>query len=146
MVDRLIGVGRECAGRKVELPVEADAGTEGEDARADACEYPFRCAPAVAFEQELVFERVDDRLDPLPDPADRRLWAVGLVGAARAQKPVAELAYGLLELGAGEALVADDELALVRLPLEQDERRFPLGQVGGDEVEVAHGAVRAAEQ
>src|SRR5713101_8172188 len=118
MVDRLIGVGRECAGWEPELPVEADAGAEGEDACCDAGEDTLRCASAVAFEQELVFEAVDDRLDALTDPADRRLGAVGLVGAAWPQQRRAEQAHGLFELLAGEALVADDELTVERLAFE----------------------------
>src|SRR2546430_17349132 len=72
MVDRLIGVGGEFAAWEAESLVEVDCGAEGEDARCDAGEQAGGGAAAVALEQELVFEAVDDRLDPLPGPADRR--------------------------------------------------------------------------
>jgi hypothetical protein len=73
MVDRLIGVGGEFAAWEAEALVEVDGGAEGEDACGDAGEQSGGGAAAVAFEVELVFEAVDDRFDPLPDPADRRL-------------------------------------------------------------------------
>lgn len=94
---------------------------------------------------ELVFERGDDRLDPLPDPADRGK-PLRLVDAAGTDEAGAELAHRLGELAAGEALVAGQELAFDRLPLEQGECGLALGGVGGDEVEIAHTAVRPAEQ
>lgn len=74
------------------------------------------------------------------------LGRIGLVGAAGAQQEGSELARGGFEVGAGEALVADQERTLERVGLEQCERRLPFGGVGGDEVEVADGAVRGAEQ
>lgn len=146
MIDRLIGVGGHGSAGQAEFPVEADAGAEGEDARGHAGEQTGRGASAVALEQELVFERVDDRLDSLPDPADRRAGPVGLVGAAGAQQEGPELAHGGFEVGAGEALVADQERTLEWVGLEQCERRFTFGGVGGNEVEVADGAVGGAEQ
>src|SRR6266540_2914142 len=94
MVDRLIDVWRQRAAGESESLVEVDAGAEGEDACGDAGEQPGRGAGAVAFEQELVFEAVDDRLDPLPDPADWRVGPVGLVGSARSQKQCPEFADG----------------------------------------------------
>ena len=94
MVDRLIGVGGEFAAVDAEVLVEVDAGAEGEDAGGDSCEQSGGGAAAVVFEQELVFEAVDDRFDPLPDPADRWLRPVGLVGAAGPQKQRSEFADG----------------------------------------------------
>ena len=67
MVDRLIGVGGEFAAWDAEPLVEVDCGAEGEDACGDAGEQSGWGAAAVAFEVELVFEAVDDRLDPLPE-------------------------------------------------------------------------------
>ena len=78
MVDRLIGVCGEFAAVEAESLVEVDAGAEREDPRGDACEETCGGAAAVAFEQELVFEGVDDRLDPLPDPADLGVGTVWL--------------------------------------------------------------------
>src|SRR6266516_5573627 len=106
MVDRLIGVGGEFAAWEAESLVEVACGAEGEDARCDAGEQAGGGAAAVAFEQELVFEAVDDRLDPLPDPADRRVGPVGLVMSAWPQQQRAQLAHGRFEVGAGETLVA----------------------------------------
>src|SRR5438093_379809 len=146
MVDRLIGVGGEFAAWEAESLVEVDCGAEGEDSRGDACEQAGGGAAAVAFEQELFFEAVDDRLDPLPDPADWWVGPVGLVVSAWPQQQCPQLAHGGLEVGAGEAFVADDRRAVDRVGLEQRERRFPLGGVGGGEVEVADRAVGGAEQ
>src|SRR2546430_583376 len=145
MVDRLIGVGGEFAAWEAEALVEVDAGAEGEDACGDAGEEAGGGAAAVVFEVELVFEAVDDRFDPLPDPADRRVGTVGLVVSARSQQP-AQFAHGGLEVGAGEALVADDRRAVERVGFEQRERGVPFAAVGGDEVEVDDCAVRGAEQ
>src|SRR5437773_10989440 len=92
--------------------------------RCDAGEQAGGGAAAVAFEQELVFEAVDDRLDPLPDPADRRVGPVGLVMSARPQQQRAQLAHGRFEVGAGETFVADDRRTVDRGGLKQRERGF----------------------
>lgn len=78
MVDRSIGVGGEFSAVESESLVEADAGAEGEDARGDAGEQSGWGAAAALFEQELVFERVDDRLDPLADLEFPRFRGQGL--------------------------------------------------------------------
>src|SRR5262245_5994655 len=54
-----------------ELPVEPDPGGQGEQPLRHPNEHPTRGAAAVAFQAELVFEGVDDRLDPLAHPAQR---------------------------------------------------------------------------
>src|SRR5438067_559505 len=146
MLDRLMPVGGEGAAWLAELPVEVDGGVEGEDAGGDSAEEAGRCLCEVVFEPELVFERVDDRLDPLPDLPDWRGGTVWLVGPVGAQQQSTELADGVLEVGAGEALVGNDELAGGRLALEQLEHGLALGRVRWDEVEVADGAVRAAPE
>src|SRR2546430_5988260 len=140
MLDRLMGVGGERPARCAELPVEVDRCAERKDARCDAGEQAGRGA-GVVLESKLALERLHDRLDPLADEADRRARSLGLVCPARAQDDRAERGDGLLELFAGEALVADHELALKRLALEQDKRRLALGRIRGHEVEVADGAV-----
>ena len=65
------------------LPVVPDGGGHGQqplgDAGPDSCGGPA----AVAFEVELAFEGVVDRLDPLAGPADRPV-AGCLVAAVRA--------------------------------------------------------------
>ena len=50
MVDRLIGVWRQCAAGESESLVEVDAGAEGEDACGDAGEQSGGGACAVLFE------------------------------------------------------------------------------------------------
>src|SRR3990172_8646412 len=109
MLDRLMPVGGERSGRPAELPVEVDGGGEGEDACGDAADEPIRSSGEVALEAELVFQRVDDRLDALADAPDRGRGTVWLVGPVGPHEQGAELGDGLLEVGAGEALVGDHE-------------------------------------
>src|SRR6266540_3273797 len=146
MLDRLMPVSGEGAAWLAELPVEVDGGVEGEDAGGDAANEAGWSLREVVFEPQLVLERVDDRLDSLPDLPDRRRLPLRLVGSAGAQQECAELADGLLEVAAGEALIGDHELADGRLPLQQLEHGLALGRVGGDELEVTHAAVRAAPE
>ena len=116
------------------LPVEVDGRCEGKDACGDSADEPGGGLGEVVFEPELVFERVDDRLDPLADAADRRLLAFRLVASARAQQQRAEVGDGCFEIGACEAFVGDHELTGGRLSLEQFEQGLALGRVGGDEL------------
>src|SRR6266511_5714672 len=119
MRDRLMGVCGERAAWLAELPIEVDRCAERKDARCDAGEEAGRGAGEVVLESKLVLEALHDRLDSLADEADRRAWSLRLVRPARAQDDRAERGDGLLELFAGEALVADHELACERLALEQ---------------------------
>jgi hypothetical protein len=48
-----------------------DGGGEGEQASGDAADQAGEGAASVAFERELVFERVEGRFDPLVDAAER---------------------------------------------------------------------------
>jgi hypothetical protein len=57
-----------------------------------------------SFEAELVFGAVDDRFDLLPDPADRRVGPVGLVGAAGTQQQRRQLADGGFEVAPAKPL------------------------------------------
>src|SRR5215469_10163246 len=90
-------------------PVVPDGGGHGQqplgDAGIDAC----GGAAAVAFEVELAFEGVVDRLDPLADPADRPVpWClVAAVGPDQVQ-PVAG-GDQVFEVPPGESLVADED-------------------------------------
>ena len=146
MVDRLMPVGGKCSGRPPELPVEMDSRSEGKDAGGDAADEPLRRSGQVALELQLVFQRVDDRLDALADAPDRGRRTVWLVGALGPHEQGAELGDGLLEVGPCEALVGDHELARWRLPADQLEHGLPLSCVGGDELEVADAAIRAAPE
>src|SRR5215471_20957574 len=90
------------------LPVVPDGGGHGQqplgDAGPDSCGGPA----AVAFQVELAFEGVVDRLDPLADPADGPV-AGRLVAAVGPDQVQAEVAGDqVLEVLPGEALVADE--------------------------------------
>src|SRR5438034_1075567 len=54
-----------------ELPVEPDRGGQGEQPLGDADEHPAEGTATMLLQPELLLERVDDRLDPLPHPAQR---------------------------------------------------------------------------
>src|ERR687897_3857805 len=54
--------------RGVELPVEPDPGGQGQQPLGDTDPHPLDGVGAMAFQAKLVFEGVDDRLDPLADP------------------------------------------------------------------------------
>src|SRR5439155_23336607 len=123
-----------------------DGAAERKAGRGGAGEEAGRGGGEVVLESKLALERLHDRLDPLADEADRRARSLGLGCRARAQDDRAERGDGLFELFAGEALVADHELALKRLALEQAKRRLALGRIRGHEVEVADGAVGPAAQ
>src|SRR6266566_5287051 len=91
-----------CAGG----PVVPDGGGHGEQPLGDAGVDAGGGAAAVAFQVELAFEGVVDGLDPLADPADRPV-AGRLVAAVGANQVHAEPdGDQVLELPAGEALVA----------------------------------------
>src|SRR5680860_348722 len=62
-------VGDQAAPRVADGPVVPDAGTEGQQSSGDACAQPADRVGAVAFQRELVLELVEDRLDPLANPA-----------------------------------------------------------------------------
>ena len=89
-------------------PVVPDAGGHGQQSLGGAGVDAFGGAAAVAFEVQLALEGVVDRLDPLPDPADRSVPGrlVAPVGADQVQAEAA--AEQVLEVLAGEALVADE--------------------------------------
>src|SRR5688500_12766155 len=53
----------------VELSVEPNGGGQGEQPLGDPDPDALDGMGAMAFQAELVFEGVDDRLDPLADPA-----------------------------------------------------------------------------
>src|SRR5215475_16135566 len=86
-------------------PVVPDAGGHGQQPLGDAGVEALGGPAAVAFEVELAFEGVVDRLDPLPDPASRPMsWR--LVAPVRADQ-VQEEPGGdqVFELPPGEPLV-----------------------------------------
>src|SRR4051794_16569555 len=79
---------------------------------------PVRVRPPWRSSESWSFERVECRLDPLPDAAQAA--EAGLfVFAVGAQERGAERADELLEVGAGEAFVADHGLTGLERALEQ---------------------------
>src|SRR5579875_2052220 len=93
-----------------ELPAVPDACGECEDALADPGPDTCGDVAAVIFEGELALEGVVDRLDPLADRAElAEPWF--LVAAVGADERGVEGGDGLLELGACESFVTDDDLS-----------------------------------
>jgi hypothetical protein len=89
----------------LELPVAPDGGGQGEQPLAAADERPTQGAATVLFQAELVFEGVDDRLDPLAQPTQRPEPA-RLVLAVGPDQEGAQPSGVAFELGAGQALSA----------------------------------------
>ena len=122
--------------RRSDAPVVPDGGGQGEQSGGDAGVDPGEDAAAVLFEGELAFRGVEDRLDPLPD-AGELAEPDGLVLAVRAHQVGAEfVAEEGPELGAGEALVAQDDVAgpdqlMVGVGDQQSLDDFPLAEGWG---------------
>ena len=92
-------------------PVVPDRGGEGEEADADPGVNAGDGAAAVLLGGELALQGVEHGLDPLPDPGQVPV-ALRLVAAVRAEDVRVEfVADEGFELAAGEALVADQDLA-----------------------------------
>jgi hypothetical protein len=128
------------------LPVPPDPGDQGQQPLGDSDPDTGEGAAAVPFQSELVFARVEQALDPLPDPAQRPV-PVGLISPVGAQQPGPMRCDQLLELLPGEALVAQDEqaraqpLALVAEHGRHDPAFAQLGagQAAGDRQPVRSG-------
>src|SRR5947208_11589974 len=89
-------------------PVVPDSCCHGEQPLGDAGVEAFGGAAAVAFEVQLAFEGVVDRLDPLADPADGPVPGC-LVAAVGADQGHPEAGGDqVLEVAPGEALVPDE--------------------------------------
>src|SRR5215211_7846168 len=146
MVDsESVAVGREVAAWLTDRFVVPEAGGEGQQSLRDAGDDAAERARPVALERELLLERLEDRLDPLPGAAERpeaRLLVLA-VGAHQATAVVGDEA---LEVAAREALVAEHDAPLDRDPLEDLGRRPALGNVGRRELEADRHALRGAEQ
>jgi hypothetical protein len=93
---------------EAELPVEPDRGGQSEEPLADADEHPTEGAATMLSQPELIFEGVDDRLDPLAHPA-QRTEPGRLILAIRADQHGAQPSDVAFELGAGQALVGQDD-------------------------------------
>ena len=85
---------------RVDLPVPADPGGQGEQTLGDPDPDPGQGAAAMALQPELVFEGVEGALDPRP-PTAQRAVPVGLVGAVGTQQRGATTSDQLLEVLTG---------------------------------------------
>src|SRR6266853_5455446 len=94
--------------RCADYPVVPDAGVKRKQALDDAGPEPGGDAAAMALEAELVLQRPDDPLDPLPQPVREGPRSL-LVLAGRADQRQAQVRAGEERLGAltGQALVGD---------------------------------------
>src|SRR5215211_4764654 len=133
-----------------ELTAVPDASGEGKDALTDPRPHSLGDVSAVLFERELAFEGVVDRLDPLADAAELAESRL-LVSAVGADERRVEGGDGLLELGAGEAFVADDDLAAgeqsaLAGAIEHRRGDVALGLVGGRQAEADRHPVGGAQQ
>ena len=92
--------------------VVPDHGGQGQDALQHPYGHACRGVPAVAFQVQLAFEGLVDRLDHLPQRAEQvRAGPLGLALAGRAQQPDAKLGQLGLEPAAVVVLVGDQGLA-----------------------------------
>src|SRR6516164_2389674 len=123
-----------------EQPAVPDAGCEGENSLADARPDAIGDVPAVQFERQLALGGLVDRFDPLSDATELPEPRL-LVLAVGADEGRIERGDDLLKLLAGEAFVADDDLAATeqaRLACSIEHRRGDLafGLVRGCQTEV----------
>src|SRR5918996_17262 len=131
-------------------PAVPDAGSEGEYALADARPDALGDVAAVQLEGELALGGLADRLDPLADPAE--LAEPGLlVLAVRADECRVERGDDRLQLLAGEALVANDDLlageqSFAAGAVEHRSGDLALGFVGRGQAEADRHPVGSAQQ
>jgi len=99
----------------LDVPVVPDRCCQGEQALSDAGADSLAGASAVAFQAELAFEGVEDRLDPLPDPAEVAV-AGRFVASVRAQQGDLKGSDLPFDLASGEALVGQHRRAGTQSP------------------------------
>src|SRR5918995_854413 len=134
----------------LELPVAPDGGGQGEQALADADEDSAEGAAMVLFQAELVFEGVDDRLDPLAHPAQRAEPA-RLILAIRTNEAGAQRTEVALEGPTGKPLIGQDDRArrqgmLAGSVIQQRLGDLALTKLGGGQAPGDRHAVRRREQ
>jgi hypothetical protein len=135
--------------RGAELPVEPDPGDQSQQPLGDPDPDALDGVGAMAFQAELVFEGVDDGLDPLADPA-QVAEPVGLVLAVGADQHRAQVPDHRVELPAGQALVGQDDHAgpqeaLAGGPIQEGLGDLALAQLGGGQAPADRQAVRAGQ-
>src|SRR3954449_10631239 len=145
MVDSVsVAVGGEVAAWVTDVVVVDESGGEGEESERDAGAEALGGASAVVFEGELALTGPEHRFDPLAHGAERSM-AAGLVLAIRPEEARAECGHVLLEVGAGEAFVGHDGVAVKVDAVEHFSGHDTLGDVGGGELEADRHAVRRAQ-
>src|SRR5215211_6359157 len=96
--------------RGAKLPVEPDPGGQGGQPLGDPDPQAVDGVGAVAFQAELVFEGVEDGLNPLADPAQvaEPVRLITTVGAAQGG---GQASHELVELPSRQPLVSQDDHA-----------------------------------
>src|SRR3954447_13814253 len=145
MVDSVsVSVGGEVAAWVTDVLVVEESGSEREQAQGDAGAEALDGASAVGFEGELALAGPEHRFDPLAHGAERSV-TMGLVLAIGSEEPRAKGGDVLLEVGAGEAFIGHDGVAMKVDAVEHLGRYDALGDVGGGELEADRHAVRGAQ-
>jgi hypothetical protein len=134
----------------VELPVEPDPSGQGGQPLGDPDPHALDGVGAVAFQAELVFEGVEDGLDPLADPA-QVAEPVRLITAVRAGQPRVQATHELVELASSQALVGQDDHAraqhtLAGSAVQQDLGRLALAELRVGQAPGHRHPVRAGQQ
>src|SRR3954469_7206536 len=112
MVDSVsVAVGGEVAAWVTDVVVLDESGGEGQGSGRDAGAEALGGASAVVFEGELALAGPEHRFDPLAHAAERSV-AAGFVLAVGSEKARAERGHVRLEVGAGEAFVGHDRVAV----------------------------------
>jgi hypothetical protein len=136
--------------RGVELPVPPDSSGQGQQPLGDADPHALDGVGAVAFQAELVFEGVEDGLDPLADPA-QVAEPVRLITAVRAGQPRVQATHELVKLASRQALVGQDDHAraqhtLAGSAVQQDLGRLALAELRVGQAPGHRHPVRAGQQ
>src|SRR6266542_3350010 len=132
--------------------VVPDRGGQGQDALQHARDHACRGVPTVAFQVELAFEGVVDRLDDLPQRAEQvRAGPVGFALASRAQQPHALLGQRGFERAAEVVLVGDEGLVgpggqQGRVGGKDAQQDLPFVGLGAGKREADRQAVQRADQ
>src|SRR3954451_9759817 len=147
----LVVVGSEAAAGLFDERVVPDARGEREDALADASPDALGGMATVTLERELALEGVVDGLDPLADAAERPEARLLVAAVGTDELRAERLGDELLELGAREPLVGDEDLLAVQqlaagCAFEQRRGDLALALVGGRQTERDRHPVGRAQQ
>ncbi len=118
--------------RGVNLPVMPDPGRHGQQLARHPGHHPLQRASPMAFQTQLPLESVEDRLDPLADPAEVPEPRFLILPVRSQQMRLEVLGDERFELLAREALVRQDDLPVtdqVATGIEHRGDRFTLADL-----------------